>query len=71
MKMFSDCAGLQCCICECGDFCLAGNGDDDFSLASKEQIIKRLNEGGYNPAAQQYMIDCLEKMFGYKYLETR
>ena len=64
MKMFSDCAG-ECCICRCGDFCLAGHGDDDFSPATKEQVIKRLNEGSY-PRYRQMMINYL-KQFGIEY----
>ena len=47
MKMFTDCAG-ECCVCACGDFCLAGHGDDDFAPATNEQIIQRLNNGKYS-----------------------
>jgi hypothetical protein len=64
MKMFSDCSG-ECCICACGGFCLAGHGDDDFSPATKEQVIKRLNEGSY-PRYRQMMINYL-KQFGIEY----
>lgn len=64
MKMFSDCSG-ECCICACGGFCLAGHGDDDFSPATKEQVIKRLNEGSY-PRYRQTMINYL-KQFGIDY----
>lgn len=46
MKMFTDCSG-ECCICACGDFCLAGHGDDDFYPASTEVIVKRLDVGKY------------------------
>ena len=65
MKMFSDCSG-ECCVCACGDFCLAGHGDDDYSLASKEQIIARLDKGEYS-SYRNTMIDTLEKVYGYKY----
>ena len=64
MKIFTDCSG-ECCICCCGDFGLAGHGDDDFSLATKEQVIKRLNRGSY-PGYRQMMIDYLKK-FGIDY----
>lgn len=64
MKMFSDCSG-ECCICACGGFCLAGHSDDDFSPATKEQVIKRLNEGSY-PRHRQTMINYL-KQFGIEY----
>ena len=46
MKMFSDCSG-ECCVCAFGNFCLAGHGDDDYRLASKEKIIDRLNRNEY------------------------
>lgn len=67
MKMFPDCAGRQCCVCKCGNFCLAGNGDDDFSLASKEEIIERLDKGGYDPSDVEYMVSCLKRMYDYEY----
>jgi hypothetical protein len=65
--MFSDCSG-ECCICACGDFCLAGHGDDDYSLASKEQINKRLNKGQYS-SYKKTMLETLENVYGYKYEE--
>ena len=65
MKMFSDCSG-KCCICACGDFCLAGHGDDDFSPASKEQIIKRLKDGQYKSYTQT-MKNYLQVYHGYIY----
>lgn len=65
MKMFSDCSG-ECCVCACGDGCLAGHGDDDYSLASKEQIIERLDKGRY-PSYTKTMINTLENVYGYKY----
>ena len=60
MKMCSDCSG-ECCICACGDFCLAGHGDDNFSPATKEQVIKRLKNGSYS-RYKQMMIDYLNKI---------
>lgn len=64
MKFFTDCSG-ECCVCACGDFCLAGHGDDDFTPASKEQVIRRLDKGDY-PRYRQMMIDYLKK-FGIDY----
>ena len=55
MKMFSDCSG-ECCVCVCGDFCLAGHGDDDYWPASDEKIIKRLDKGQY-PDYREMMIN--------------
>ena len=65
MKWFTDCSG-ECCICACGDFCLAGHGDDDYSLASKKQIIERLDKGQYSSHTKT-MINTLENIYGYKY----
>ena len=64
MKMFSACSG-ECCICACGDFCIAGHGDDYFCLASKEQVIDRLDRGTYISYVD-YMIGFLKKL-GYEY----
>lgn len=67
MKMFSDCSG-ECCVCSCAGGCLAGHGDDDFCVASKEQIIKRLDKGRY-PKYRDYMIKFLKKHYGVEYKE--
>lgn len=65
MKFFSDCSG-ECCVCGCGGFCLAGHGDDDFCLASKERIIENLDNGKY-PSYTDYMINTLKNVYGYEY----
>ena len=67
MKMFTDCSG-ECCICVCGDACLAGHGDDYYSLASKEQIIQRLDRGQY-PSYTDIMLETLKNIYGHKYEE--
>lgn len=69
MKIGSNCSG-ECCVCRCGDFCLAGHGDDDFCLASKETIIERLDNNKYK-GYRQYMINFLQKMYGYDYEERK
>lgn len=66
MKMFSDCSG-ECCICDCGGFCLAGHGDDDFCLASKEKIIENLDKGKY-PTYTEYMKSALKQHYNYDYV---
>jgi hypothetical protein len=44
MKFFSVCN--DCIICACsGSICLAGHGDDDFCIASKEQLLLRYKTG--------------------------
>ena len=65
MKMFSNCSG-ECCICSCGSGCLAGHGDDDFYLASKEMIIENLDQGKYS-SYTEYMINTLKNVYGYEY----
>ena len=55
MKMFSDCSG-ECCVCSCAGFCLAGNGADDYSPASREQVIDRRKKNKY-PSYRQMMLD--------------
>lgn len=64
---FSGC--FTCCICAYGDGpCFAGNNDDDFMLASKEQIISRLDSGKY-PSERDRMINVLEDKYEYRYKE--
>lgn len=65
MKMYSDCSG-ECCVCACGMFCLAGHGDDDFCLASKEQIIENLDNNRYR-SYTDYMITTLRNVYNYEY----
>lgn len=60
--MFALCAG-KCAVCGCGDGCLAGGGDDDFFLASKDEIIHRLRWNEY-PGNVEFMISTLEKQYG-------
>lgn len=67
MKMFSDCSG-ECCVCACGNFCLAGHGDDDYSPASKDEVIKRLDNNRY-PSYRNSMIQYLKNEFGYEYTD--
>lgn len=55
--MFSDCSG-ECCVCSVGDYCLAGHGDDDYSPASKDQVIERLKNNEY-PRYRQVMLDYI------------
>lgn len=67
MKWFTDCRG-PCCVCALGRFCLAGHGDDDFCLASKELIIENLDKGLYS-SYTNYMIETLKNVYGYEYKE--
>lgn len=68
MKMFSDCSG-ECCVCSVGDGCMAGHGDDDYSPASKEQILRRLKTDAYG-SYRDYMIGFLKSHYGYDYVDN-
>ena len=63
--MFTECSG-ECCVCACGGGCLAGHGDDDFSPATKEQIIERLDKGQYKECTE-YMKMYLKSKYNYDY----
>ena len=65
MKLFTDCSG-ECCVCACDGGCLAGHGDDDFILASKEDILYNLLHGKY-PHYVDHMKKTLLKEYGYDY----
>jgi hypothetical protein len=64
MKIMSDC--FDCAICGCGGGCLAGIGDDDYTPASKEQVIERLENNKYSHYRDQ-MINYLKLNFNYDY----
>lgn len=66
MKMFSDCSG-ECCVCSNGGGCIAGHGDDYFSPATKEQIIRNLDNGIYSNYTE-YMIKYLANKYDYVYI---
>ncbi len=70
MGMFCLCGyGKKSCgICGAGDGCLAGNGDDDFFLATKEQIIERLDRDQYKNH-RDIMIKTLKEKFNYEYAD--
>jgi hypothetical protein len=61
----------KCPICAVADmYCLAGNGDDDYSPATKEQVIKRLDEDKFN-SKRDMMIKYLKDKFNYDYDSPR
>lgn len=66
MGMFSICN--NCGICRCGGCCFAGNGDDDYVPATKEQVIERLDKNQY-PSHRNMMIKYLKEKFNYEYKE--
>lgn len=65
MKMFSDCSG-ECCVCFCAGDCIAGHNDDFFILASKNEIISRLNKGRFKRYTD-YMKQILKDIYDYDY----
>ena len=64
MKLMSDCN--NCCICGAGGCCLAGIGDNDYSPATKEQVIERLDNHKYYLHRDE-MIQYLKERFDYDY----
>lgn len=63
--MHCGCQDKECAICACGDCCVAGSHDDDFSPASEWQLVERLNNNRY-PNYRKLMIDTLKKQ-GHEY----
>ena len=59
--MFAKC-GTKCCTCG-RKFCLAGDGDDDYTPASVKTVLKRLEKGEYSDRREQ-MIEYV-KAHGY------
>lgn len=65
MKLMPDCN--DCCICAAGGRgCLAGIGDNDFSPAKKEEIIRRLDNNLFSWNRDR-MIEFLKTEYGYDY----
>ena len=56
----------RCSICAIDEGCLAGNGDDDYVHARKDQVIKRLDEGRYKDD-RGMMIKYLKNKYNYDY----
>ena len=61
MKIAPDCVD-KCCICRNSGNCLAGNGDDDFIPATKEQIEERLKDDRYS-AYQDKLRNFIESLY--------
>lgn len=62
---YAGCSG-ECCVCAIGDGCLASSGDDFYRPATKEEIIRRLDEDEY-PCYRKQMIETLKQSYGYSY----
>lgn len=60
--------GKECAICRFGDDnCLTAMYEDNFCLATKNQIIERLNNNRY-PCYRQVMINALNTKFNHVYV---
>jgi hypothetical protein len=70
MKMFSDCSG-PCVVCASTGGCLAGHGDDDFSVASAEDLGKRLETGRWGGKTDGRVLDLEELNTIRAYLKMR
>lgn len=71
MKLLASCSG-PCYLCAHGKSCVAGDTDDDFSLASGLQLIERIQSSVYSKSETDSMIRVLSDTYGYSYdLETR
>lgn len=72
MELFPRCGGELCLLCACSfAICLAGDGDDNFSPASIDDIVFRINENNphINKHQKEYMINYLRNYYGYVYFE--
>lgn len=61
---------FDCCICALGDMnYLTSMNENNFELASEEQIITRLENNQY-PDYKQCMIDTLKKVYNINWKEA-
>lgn len=70
MKLFSNCC--DCIICSQNGHCLAGHGDDDFSIASKDVLIDKLKNDKLSHRDINIIKGTLLLEYNYNYdLDTR
>lgn len=63
MKFFSDCSG--CLVCAYHGRCIAGHGDDFFKMASKEELIDRVNNKNISRKDAETIENFLLEEYGY------
>lgn len=63
MQLFNNCSEV-CIVCSCSGGCLAGHGDDDFSPASVEELIKRYNDEKQSKGNKTYIKEYLLSYYG-------
>lgn len=68
--MFYDCSG-PCCTCACDGFCIAGPDEDNYALASKNELINRLESRMPSPEVKMAILEALERGYGVDYICSR
>lgn len=63
MKFFSDCSG--CIVCAYNGRCIAGHGDDFFKIASKDELIDRINNKNLSKKDSEAIENTLLEEYGY------
>ena len=56
MIMFTNCSG-SCITCACSNGCLAGHGDDDYIVKSKEDLLKTIKDLTIELKIERKLID--------------
>lgn len=66
MKHFSDCVGM-CATCASKGRCLAGIGDNDYVMADKTELIRRLKNDKLGEISIEEIKKVLKKEYNYDY----
>ena len=69
MKHFSDCVG-ECITCAANGHCLAGIGDDDYVVANKAELIRRLKNDNLSEHNQNEIKRVLKEEYHFDYDKT-
>ena len=70
MKHFSSCVGM-CAPCSSNGHCLAGIGDDDYVMADKAELIRRLQNDKLGEISIEEIKKVLKKEYDYDYDKER
>lgn len=68
MKHFADCIS-KCSTCAAKGYCLAGIGDDDYVVADKAELIRRIENDELGIRSIKEIKRVLKKEYGYDYDE--
>ena len=69
MKHFSECVG-ECITCAANGHCLAGIGDDDYVVANKAELIRRLKNDNLSEYNQNEIKRVLKEEYHFDYDKT-